>query len=71
MVATTEFEKRMAGIGIFSIVICKFNYWQEACLVILFPFYKDSEVYFHYAFLPFSLAIGLKIESRRKFSLDS
>ena len=70
MVVAVEFKRRMASTSILGIVICKFSYWQEVCPVILFLIHKGPEVCLHCTVLSFGLAIGLKIKSCRKFSLD-
>ena len=70
MEAAVEFKRRMADISILSIVVCKFSHLQDACLIILFPVYKSSEVYLYCAVLPFGFAIGLRMESYRESFLD-
>ena len=71
MVVVAELERRVAGTGIFGIVVYKFNHWQEKFLVILLLVYKNSKIYFHYTVLPFSFVIGLRIESHRESLFDS
>ena len=71
MEVAVEFEKRVAGTGIFGIIVYKLSYWQEACPVILLLVYKSSEVCLYCAVLSFCLAIGLKIENPRESSLNS
>ena len=71
MEAAIEFEKRVAGAGVLGIVVSELSHWQEPCTVILLTVYEGSEVCLHCAVLPLCLAIGLRMESRRKSSLDS
>ena len=71
MEAAVEFEKRVAGAGIFGVVICKLSYLQEACSVILLSVHKGSEICFYCAILLLCLAIDLRMENHRKFSLDA
>ena len=71
MVAAVEFKMCVSNTGIFGIVLCKFSYWQEACLVILFLVHQSSEVCFYCAVLPFGLAINVRMESCRESSFDS
>ena len=70
MKAAIEFKRRVAGAGVFGIVLGKLSHWQEPYPVILFPVYECSEVCLYYAFLPFCLAIDLRMESCRESSLD-
>ena len=70
MEAAVEFKRRVANTSILDIVICKLSHWQEVCLVILFPVHKSSEVCFHCTVLSLCLAIGLRMESHREYSLD-
>ena len=69
--AAVEFERRVAGAGVFGIVVGEFSHWQEPCPVILLPVHEGSEVCLYCAVLPFCLAIGLRMESCRESSLDS
>ena len=70
MKVVVEFKRCVAGAGILDIIVCKLSRWQKVYPVILLPVHKHSEVYFHYAFLSLCLAIGLKMESYKKSSLD-
>ena len=69
--AAVDFKRRVVGASILGIVVCKLSYWQKACLVILLLVYKSFEVCLHCAILSLSLPIGLRIESRKKFFLES
>ena len=71
MVATVELKRQIVNIGIFGIIVYKFSYWQKACLVILLPIPQNSKVYLYYAIFSFGLAIGLRMERRKKSSLES
>ena len=71
MEAAVEFKKRIAGAGIFGVVIFKLNYWQKAYRVILLSVHKGSEICFYFAIWSFYLAIGLRIKSCRESSLNA
>ena len=70
IIAIVEFEKHVAGTGIFEIIICKFSHWQEAYQVILFAVHEGSKVCLCCTILPFCLVIDLRIKSRKESSLD-
>ena len=60
----------MANAGILGIVVSKFRYGKNLCLVILLKVDEGLEVGFHYTILPLSLAVRLQVEGGEKFLLD-
>lgn len=70
MVAIVEFKWHMASICILGIVIYKFRYWQESCLIILLPVDKSLEVNLYYIVVSFYLSISLKVESLEKLPFN-
>ena len=53
--------------GIFYIIISKFYYSYELCLVFLFMINKNSKLSFYYTVLLLGLAIDLRIKSDKKY----
>lgn len=66
MIFAVELERCMASIYILCIIICKFHYGQESCLVILLSIDKYLEVGLHRAVLPLGLAFCLRRKSNKK-----
>ena len=62
MISTIEFEKCVAGAGIFGIIVNKLCYEKKPYSIILLEVDKDSEVSFYCTILPLSLAIHLWVE---------
>ena len=71
MVLTVELERRGPGAGVFYVIISKFRHEQELCPVVLFVINKSYKVSFHYAILPLSLAVGLRVEGGREPPFDA
>ncbi len=71
MEAAVEFERGIAGVDIFRIIIGKFSHWQEPCPVILLVVDKGPKVGLHCAILPFSLPVSLGVKGGREPSLNT
>lgn len=71
MIVVIELKKCVASTRIVCIIICKFCYKQELCLVILLLIDKNPEVGFYGVVLPLTLAISLQIESSRQLLLNA
>ncbi len=63
METAVQFERGVAGIGVFHIVISKFRYRQQPSPVILLIVDEGPEIGLHRAFLFLCLAICLRLES--------
>ena len=59
MIFKVEFKKHMADASIFDIIISKFCYKKNLCLIILFNVHESSKINFYYAILSFSQAVCL------------
>lgn len=59
VIAAVQLKKRVASASIFGIVICKFSYWQELGLIILFKIDENLKVSHYSTILPLGLAICL------------
>ena len=70
MISAIEFEKCVAGAGIFSIVVSKLCHEKKPCFIILLEVDEGSEVGFYYIILSLNLAVRLRVESDRESSLD-
>ena len=62
MIAAVHFERGIADTDILGVIICKFGYWQELCLVILFLVDEDLKLYLYCDILLFGLIAYLKIK---------
>lgn len=54
-----------------SIIIHKFCYRQELCVIVLFSIDKGTKISFYYAILFLSLAIYLRIKYSKKLLLNT
>lgn len=71
MVFQIQLKKQVAGNCILGIVITKLGYWKEFDQIILLKFNKSSEIGIYDAVLLLCLAICLKVESGKKFILNT
>ena len=71
MILAIEFEKYVASISIFSIIIDKLYHKKKQCLIILFKLNKNPKISLYCTMLSFSLAIYLSIKDNKKFLLNA
>ena len=62
MISTIELKRCVTSAGILGIIISKLCYKKKLCSIILFEVDKGLKIGFHYAILPFSLAVCLQVE---------
>ena len=67
MISIIKFKKYIINICIFNIIINKFRYRQELCLVILLKINKGIKINFYYNILSIDLFIYLRIKYNKKF----
>ena len=71
MIFVIELKRFMANAGILGIVIGKFYYKKMSCSIILLRVDKGLEVNFYCTILLLSLAVCLRVEGGKEFSLDA
>lgn len=67
MIIIVEFKWNMTSIGIFRIIIYKFSYQKEICLIFLLIIYKNLKIRFHNTILHLNLAINLRKKNNEEF----
>ena len=71
MISAIELERHLFCTGVSYVIINKFFYRYEFCLIVLFIINKDFEISFYYAVLLLSLVISLKVKNSRRFLLNA
>ena len=71
IISAIEFEKYIADISIFDIIVYKLRHKKNLCPIILFKINKDLKIGFYYTILFFSLAVSLWVEDGIKSPLDA
>ena len=71
MIATVEFERRVAGARILRVVVGEFGHRKEPSPIVLLGIDEGSEIGFHRTILSVGLAIGLRVEGGGEPLLDS
>lgn len=71
MIFTIKFKKCMTDTSIFSIIIPKLSYWKKFSPIVLFKVDKNSKIGCHNTILSYYLAMGLRIKSSGKSSLNT
>ena len=61
----------MANASILGIIVGKLRYGKKPCPIILLEVDKGLEISFHRTILPLSLAVHLRVEGGREFSLNA
>lgn len=59
MIVAVELKKHMTDAYIFSIIVRKFGYRQESCLIVLLLINKNIKISLYSAILSLSLAVRL------------
>ena len=62
MIIAIEFEWRMAGAGIFGIIICKPSHCLQPGPIVLLEVDKRLEIGLHFAVLLLYLAVSLRVK---------
>lgn len=70
MITAIQLKQSMANTRTFYIVISKFGYWQELCLILLFKINKCLKIRFYYTILTFDFAISLNVEGGEELLLN-
>lgn len=71
MITTIQFEKCVANIVVFYIIIGKFSHWQRVCLIVLPEIQNGFEMNLHGTVLLLGLANSLRVEVCKKHLVDA
>lgn len=70
MIVAVQLKRHVTGADVFCIVIAKFNFGKELCLVDLLKVDQSLEVGFYFTVLSFHLAFNLRIKGDRELLLN-
>ena len=70
MISAIKLKKRVADVGIPSVVIDKLRYKKKPCPIILLKVDKGLEISFHCTILSLRLAVRLRVEGDGEFPLN-